>query len=204
MEKYIEKAMTFAEYEKLIDDLLAENKTTGLNQSEAMVGYARLNRQRMVRLKKTIDLDETVRAYIQANPRRMIWLIITEGWCGDAAQTVPVIEKIAAESDKIKTRYILRDENPELMDLFLTRGARSTPKLIALDAETLEVLGTWGSRPQAAQDLFSRMKAEGTEKAVILEEIQRWYNADKGRSMQHEFVGLVAEWNAKELSAVSN
>ncbi|MBK9529043.1 MAG: thioredoxin family protein [Acidobacteria bacterium] len=204
MEKYIEKAMTFADYEKLIDDLLAENKTTGLNQSEAMVGYARLNRQRMVRLKKTIDLDETVRAYIQANPRRMIWLIITEGWCGDAAQTIPVIEKIAAESDKIKTRYILRDGNPELIDLFLTRGARSTPKLIALDAETLEVLGSWGSRPQAAQDLFSKMKADGTEKAVILEEIQRWYNADKGLSLQHEFVELIAEWNAKERAAVAN
>ena len=204
MEKYIEKAMTFSDYEKLIDDLLAENKTTGLNQSEAMVGYARLNRQRMVRLKKTIDLDETVRAYIQANPRRMIWLIITEGWCGDAAQTIPVIEKIAAESDKIKTRYILRDENPELIDLFLTRGARSTPKLIALDAETLEVLGSWGSRPQAAQDLFSKMKADGTEKAVILEEIQRWYNADKGLSLQHEFVELIAEWNAKERAAVAN
>ncbi len=204
MEKYIEKAMTFADYEKLIDDLLEENKTTGLNQSEAMVGYARLNRQRMVRLKKTIDLDETVRAYIQANPRRMIWLIITEGWCGDAAQTIPVIEKIAAESDKIKTRYILRDGNPELIDLFLTRGARSTPKLIALDAETLEVLGSWGSRPQAAQDLFSKMKADGTEKAVILEEIQRWYNADKGLSLQHEFVELIAEWNAKERAAVAN
>ncbi len=204
MEKYIEKAMTFAEYEKLIDDLLAENKTTGLNQSEAMVGYARLNRQRMVRLKKTIDLEETARTFIQANPRRMIWLIITEGWCGDAAQSVPVIEKIAAESDKIETRYILRDENLELMDLFLTGGSRSTPKLIALDAETLEVLGTWGSRPQAAQDLFAKMKADGVEKAVILEEVQRWYNADKGLSMQHEFVELIAEWNAKESAAVAN
>ena len=86
----------------------------------------------------------------------------------------------------------------------LTRGARSTPKLIALDAETLEVLGSWGSRPQAAQDLFSKMKADGTEKAVILEEIQRWYNADKGLSLQHEFVELIAEWNAKERAAVAH
>lgn len=203
MEKYIEKAMTFAEYEKLIDDLLAENKTTGLNQSEAMVGYGRLNRQRMTRLAKTIDLDELVLAYIQANPRRMIWLIITEGWCGDAAQNVPVIEKIAAESDKIETRYVLRDENLELMDRYLTGGARSIPKLVALDAETLEVLGSWGSRPQVAQELFSKMKADGTEKAVILEEIQRWYNADKGRALQDEFVGLIAEWSKKERSAVA-
>lgn len=204
MENYVEKAMTFAEYEKLIDDLLAENKTTGLNQSETMVGYGRLNRQRMARLEKTIDLDVMVRDSIRANERRMIWLVITEGWCGDAAQNVPVIEKIAAESDKIETRYILRDENIELMDQYLTCGSRSIPKLVALDAETLAVLGSWGARPQAAQDLFSKMKADGVEKPVILEEMQRWYNADKGRSVQQEFVELIAEWNTKERSAVAN
>ena len=204
MKNYIEKAMTFAEYEKLIDDLLADGKTTGTNQSEAMVGYGRLNRQRMTRLEKTIDLDETVRTVVRGNKRPMVWLVITEGWCGDAAQNVPVIEKIAAESDKIETRYILRDEHLDLMDRFLTNGARSIPKLIALDAETLEVLGSWGARPQAAQDLFSKMKADGTEKAVILEEMQRWYNADKGRSVQNEFEVLIGKWNMKEASAYAN
>ena len=203
MREYIEKAMTFAEYEILIDGLLAEGKTTGTNQSEAMVNYGRLNRQRMHRLEKTVFLDEGVREAVRKVTRPMIWLIITEGWCGDAAQNIPSIEKIAAENDKIRTLYILRDENLDLMDSFLTNGARSIPKLAMLDADTLEVLGSWGARPAPAQTLFEEMKANRTEKAVILEEMQRWYNFDKTRSLQHEFAKLVQAfaWVRREVFA---
>ena len=124
---------------------------------------------------------------------RQIWLVITEGWCGDAAQNVPAIETIAAVSDNIETRYILRDENPELMDRFLTRGTRSIPKVIVLDRETRVVLGTWGPRPAAAQELFDRRRAEGVDKPVILEELQRWYNADKGISVQREMAEIACK-----------
>ena len=65
----------------------------------------------------------------------MIWLIITEGWCGDAAQCIPTIEKIAAESKNIETHYVLRDENLDLIDEYLTNNARSIPKLIACAAK---------------------------------------------------------------------
>lgn len=204
MKNYIERSMSFDEYVGLIDGLLSDNKTTGPNQSESVVGFTRLNRQRMARLGKTVELDGSTREIMRGNTRPMVWLVITEAWCGDAAQNVPVIEKIAAENDKIETRYILRDENPELMDRFLTGGSRSIPKLIAIDAGTYEVLGSWGARPQAAQDLFLKMRADGIEKPAILEEMQRWYNADKGRSVQHEFAELIAKWNMKEASAGAN
>lgn len=204
MKEHLERSMTYSEYVGLIDKLLADGRTTGPNQSEAMFGYGKLNRQRMSRLEKTVELSETVRSAARDLNRRIIWLIITEGWCGDAAQNVPVIEKIAAENDKIETRYILRDENPELIDRFLTDGARSIPKLIALDAGTLEVLGTWGSRPAPAQDLFNKMKADGTEKAVILEEMQRWYNADKTGSLQREFEIRLGEWNTEKAAVAVN
>src|SRR6476620_8632964 len=138
---YLEKSMTYADYVKLIDDLLLEGKTTGPNQSEAMLGYAKLNRQRMHRLEKTVDLSAELKEAARRLERKLIWLVITEGWCGDAAQNIPVIEKIASASSNIETRYVLRGENVELIDRFLTGGARSIPKLIALDAETLEVLG---------------------------------------------------------------
>ena len=202
MREYLERSMTFAEYTKLIDDLLAANMTTGTNQSEAMVGYGKLNRQRMNRLEKTIKLTDGVKIGVSNLTRKQVWLIITEGWCGDAAQNVPAIEKIAAESDKIETRYLLRDDNLELMDQYLTDGARSIPKLIALDAETLDVLGTWGSRPAAADAVFAGMKAKGMEKSVILEEMQRWYNTDKAVSMQNEFEKLLNVWEEKRSVAV--
>lgn len=196
VKEYLDRSMTFAEYIKLIDDLLLEGKTTGPNQSEAMYGYGKLNRQRMYRLEKTVEISEPLKAKVRAVTSKWTWLVITEGWCGDAAQNIPIIEKIAAENANIETRYILRDENLELMDQYLTNGARSIPKLIALDTETLDDLGTWGPRPQEAMDLFLKLRAEGIEKPLITESIQRWYIQDKHQSIQREFETLVDLWSA--------
>ena len=198
MNEYIEKSMTFAEYIKLIDDLLIDGKTTGTNQSEAMFNYGKLNRQRIHRLEKTVVINDSLKTKVQKVGRKMIWLIITEGWCGDAAQNIPVIEKIAAESSNIETRYVLRDENLELMDAYLTNNARSIPKLIALDAETLTEIGTWGPRPQISMDYFLEMKHQGLEKPQMMENLQRWYIADKNQSIQDEFEILIENWSAQE------
>lgn len=195
MKQYIEKAITFAEYAGVIEALLADSKTTGPKQSDAMFGYAKLNKQRMDRLAKTVQLGEDVRLAARSLDRKLVWLILTEGWCGDAAQNLPVIEKIAAESGNIETRYLLRDENLDLMEQFLTGGARSIPKLIAIDAANLEVLGTWGARPKPAQELFRGLKNRGVERPFIMENLQRWYNADKGRTIQAELEILLKEWS---------
>lgn len=207
MKEYLDNAMTFAEYIKLIDDLLLDGKTTGPNQSEAMVGYGKLNRQRMHRLEKTVTVHDSLKARVKNVGSKWIWLVITEGWCGDAAQNIPIIEKIAAESSNIETRYVLRDENLELMDKYLTNGARSIPKLIALDAETLREIGTWGPRPQPAMDLFHELRDLGLEKPAIMEGIQRWYIGDKNQTLQHEFEELITQWSeaarSSTLSAAS-
>jgi hypothetical protein len=204
MKEYIEKSMTFAEYIKLIDDLLLDGKTTGPKQSDAMFNYGRLNRQRMHRLEKTVELNESLREKVQNNKRKMIWLVITEGWCGDAAQNVPVIEKIAgASGDSIETRYVLRDENLELMDAYLTGNARSIPKLIALDAGTLAEIGTWGPRPAAAMDLFIELRKRGLEKPLIMENLQRWYLADKNQAIQTEFEKLLEDWQEPKEAAAA-
>ncbi len=204
MKEYIEKSMTFTEYIKLIDDLLLEGKTTGENQSEAMFNYGKLNRQRMRRLEKTVRLNDSLKEKAQAVNRKMIWLIITEGWCGDAAQNIPTIEKIAAESANIETRYVLRDENLDLMDKYLTYNARSIPKLIALDAETFQELGTWGPRPQTAMDYFFEMKHQGLEKPQMMENMQRWYNSDKEQSLQAEFETLLEKWAGRREKVAVN
>ncbi len=203
MNEYIEKSMSYAEYTGLIDRLLAEGKTTGPKQSEAMLQYATLNRQRMKRIGKTTELNEPLRALARGNSRKMIWLIITEGWCGDAAQSIPVIERIADEADNIETRYLLRDDHPELMDDYLTNGARSIPKLIALDAETLVELFTWGPRPQKLTDYFNELRSEGTDKSAISEKLQRWYNEDRSGSIRDEFETLLRRTNAVVTNAAN-
>ena len=204
MKEYLEKSMTYAEYIKLIDDLLLDGKTTGSNQSEAMFNYGKLNRQRIHRLEKSVEIRTALVEKTQKLNRSMIWLIITEGWCGDAAQNIPIIEKIAAQSDKIETRYVLRDENLELMDAFLTGGARSIPKLIALDAETLETIGSWGPRPAAAMKYFNEMKAQKMEKPLMMEKVQRWYLQDKENAIQTEFENLIDVWEGQARNSAAH
>lgn len=191
MKNYIEKAMTFAEYIKLIDNLLAEEKTTGDDQSESRVYFGKLNRHRMKRLEKTVIINDELKSKVKSVKRPLIWLIITEGWCGDAAQNIPAIEKIAAENPLIQTRYLLRDENLGLMDQYLTNGGRAIPVLICIDGETFQPMGRWGSRPQAIQQYFLELKASGMEKDAIMEEIQRRYNSDKEKSIQEDFAILL-------------
>ena len=195
MKKYVEESLSYKEYIALIDELLAKGETTGPNQSDALLHYGKLNRRRMQRLGKTVELTASVKTAAREVKRKMIWLIITEGWCGDAAQNIPVIEKIASESVNIETRYVLRDENPELIDQFLSEGARSIPKLVSMDADTLEVIGSWGARPAAAQALFHELKRQGVAKPLIMENLQRWYNDDRSGSIQNEFAQLIEQWD---------
>jgi hypothetical protein len=203
MNDYIAKGFTYEDYSALLDELVAKNLTTGPKQSETLSHFTKLNRQRMRRLDKTVTLlPEAVDAAASVR-RRMIWLVITEGWCGDAAQNVPIIEKIARASRAIETRYVLRDENLELMDEHLTNGARSIPKLVALDAETHEVLGTWGARTAAAQSLYASLKSADAPKDEMMEALQRWYIEDHGVSIQREFVELIRLWSGLDDAAAA-
>ena len=193
MKKYLEKSISVEEYIDMLDSLLAEGKTTGEDQSESMVNYGKLNRQRIKRLNKTVKINEFLAEKARGFDRKMIWLTISEGWCGDAAQNMPVVEKIAAESPNIEVRYILRDENLELMDEYLTNGGRSIPKVLFVDANTFEVLGDWGPRPQKTIEYRAELVEQGLEKTDISEKIQRWYLADKEQTIQKEFEELMAK-----------
>lgn len=200
MKEYIEKAITYAEYRQLIDDLADNGKTTG-EETEERIYFTNLNRQRMKRLDKTVKISDGLKEKIKAVRRPLIWLTIVESWCGDAAQNIPAIEKIAAENPLIQTRYLLRDENLDLMDQYLTNGGRAIPILICIDGETFEPQGRWGSRPRAIQDYFLELKETGIEKEERNELIQRRYNADKEQSIQEDFAELIAGCMQKSLTA---
>jgi hypothetical protein len=190
---YLGKALSYEAYEQLIADLLARGQTTGPDQSEAFIHYTQLNQQRMHRLDKTTLLLPSVEAMIGSIPVGQTWLVLTEAWCGDAAQSLSVMNAMAALNPLISLRLLLRDENLELMDRYLTRGvARSIPKLIGLDTLTREELFTWGPRPAVLQELFYKMQADGLEYHLIKEELQRWYNKDRTISIQDELAALAS------------
>jgi hypothetical protein len=184
---YLEKAITYEAYTALVAELLAKDGTTGPDQSAAMVHFTQLNQQRMHRLDKSIELLPEPEKLIRGIALPQTWLVLTEAWCGDAAQSVPVMHALAARNPLISLRLLLRDENPALMDRYLTNGvSRSIPKLIGIDTTTSEELFVWGPRPAPLQNIFLKLKAEGMDFHLIKEELQRWYNKDKTATIQQE------------------
>ena len=120
------------------------------------------------------------------------FLVITEGWCGDAAQIVPVFNKIATASlGKIDLKFVLRDKNLLLIDAHLTNGGRAIPVLIVLNKSADQVLGTWGPRPQILQELLKEWKKENTEMPVLAEKLHGWYAKDKTQTTQAGLIALL-------------
>lgn len=184
---------SYAEYRKIVADLLLEGKSTGNEQSESLVNYTRLNEARMNRLEKTIKISEDVISKLQNLDNHYIWLVISEGWCGDAAQILPIINKMAVESDKkIDLRIVLRDQNEELMNQYLTNGGKAIPKVIVICKEAGIVRADWGPRPKGATELMDNYKKEfGVIDDKIKTDLQLWYLSDKGISVQEELMQIM-------------
>lgn len=183
--------MSYSQYILLLNELMQHGKTTGLNQSAEYLAYAKINLQRMARLEKTVEILPELKTQLRSINSGYTWLALTEGWCGDAAQNLPVIEAMAQQNPNIHLRVLLRDENPELMNLYLTNGAKSIPKLICLERDTMKEVFTWGPRPAVLQSLVMELKVKGVsleEKGLI---VQKWYNTDKTHSIQNEFAQLL-------------
>ena len=190
--KALFNSYSYSEYRKLVSDLLVEGKSTGNEQSEDLTHYSALNETRMNRLDKTIKITEENSITLKSLEGDYIWLVISEGWCGDAAQLLPIINKMAEESGKIDLRIVLRDENEELMNLFLTNKNKAIPILIVVDVETGKVLGIWWPRPKGATDLIIDYKKEfGVVNETEKTNLQLWYLHDKGLSTQKELVNLM-------------
>ena len=189
----LNNSMTYTEYRTLVTNLVDQHSTTGNEKTEDLINYTILNDKRMKRWDKTVKVSEEMKSIINKLNRKVTWLLITESWCGDAAHIVPVINKVAELNDNIDLRVVLRDENEALMNQFLTNGGKAIPKLIIIDNLTNEVLNTFGPRPTAATNMVNAYKAEhGMLTIEFKEDLQRWYNKDKGQSTIEDLVQLIA------------
>ena len=193
IEEALKKAISYTSYRKLISDLIASGKSSGPIQSEDLLNYSKLNDRRMTRLDKTIQLSQETLLGLKKIDKPITCLVLTEGWCGDAAQTLPVISKIADESDLITLKIIFRDEHEQLMSQFLTNGGKSIPKLLVLNSEN-KVLNTWGPRPNTATKMVQDYKNKyGQLDAAFKQQLQVWYNKDKGVNIQEDMLGLLTD-----------
>lgn len=190
----IDQAMTYDEYRDLLDRLIKINQTTGIDQSEEMLHYAKMNLQRMQRIEKT-TITPSLQQKMEQIKSKYTFLILTEGWCGDAAQILPVLGKLATFNENIQLLVLLRDENLDIMDAYLTNGGRSIPKIILLETETLKEITNWGPRPKEVQDLVLSLKKEGKSHEESNLQLHTWYAKDKTKAIQIEFEALLDSCN---------
>lgn len=188
----VTNSKSYQEYRTIVTQLVEQNSTSGNDTSEAMVNYTMLNDRRMKRWDKTIKVSDEVIKRVSNFKGDITWLVLTESWCGDAAHVVPAINKIAELSDNIDLKLVFRDENEELMNQFLTNGSKSIPKLIMVDNLSDEVINTFGPRPSKATQLVNDFKAKhGTLTPEFKEELQHWYNIDKGQNTINDLLNLL-------------
>lgn len=191
---YWEKGLAPNEYYSLVETLVNEGKTSGSNQMDALVHFTKLNQQRMHRIHKTTKVNEALVTLLKAQKDQLGFLIITESWCGDAAQIVPVFTKLSEETG-VELKVVLRDENTDLIDAHLTNGGRSIPIIIALNKNDWSVKFVWGPRPAELQHYVLDHKNAPEPKIShdeLVAELQKWYTKDKQVSIQQELAELLA------------
>ena len=190
----LQHSISYKDYRALVGQLVVLNSNTGLEMTNDLANYTKLNDKRMKRWDKTIKVSEESQKKIAEFQHHVTWLVITESWCGDAAHVLPALNKIAELSSYIDMKIVLRDENPELMDAFLTYGARAIPKVIMIDNETGEVINTYGPRPSEASNYVHRCKFEnGKLTPEFKEDLQHWYNGNKGQNVIEDVTEMLCQ-----------
>ena len=190
----IKEALSYPAYVELAGHLIENRQTTGIYHSDDSVSKSAQNLLIIQDLLETITIQEQVIKILQVYQVPLTWLAITESWCIDSANSLPVIYKMSQVNANIQLKVILRDSS-SIIDNFTTRGSRSIPKVICLDAESLVVLGVWGPRP-AELEAKIMVKVKHLNNAPNNDEIKRrekirsiiksWYNENQAQSIQQE------------------
>jgi thioredoxin-like negative regulator of GroEL len=190
----INKALAYNEFIDLTHQLFDAGKVTGNEQSANRLEATKINLQRIKRLNKTAIVNSSLSSKLASLKSKQVWILFVEGWCGDVAQNVPMIEKIAlASNGLIETRYLLRDENSELFDHFLTNGARAIPKLIAISEQENDIIFEWGPRPKLIQDWYGNLlkTIAESEKEEAKFKLHQYYTENKGAALQDDLLRLL-------------
>jgi len=188
------EALSYEKYIRRVNYLVNKGLTSGPNQTESLVGYTKLNYRRMLRLNKTVSPSTEMVRIVDEIPTKMTWVIITEAWCGDAAQNIPFIAKLALKVSNVDLKLVWRDENIGFIDRYLTNGSRSIPKLIAYDDSTGDELAVWGPRPHPIQEMVMNYKSQLDHDKLpfdkFAEKIHLWYAKDKNQTLEKELLHI--------------
>lgn len=179
------KTLNWEQYLNLFEDILSGKFTNEIYEKPAYLDYVKMNFSRVNRWLKHAEIDDVLVANIKNIEAPQTWYLITEPWCGDAAHSTPFISKLAALNPAIELKIVLRDENLEFMDQYLTNGGRSIPKLVVRDINDSDLFD-WGPRPAELKQIHAELKADNQPFEVINSTLQNWYNKNKGAAILNE------------------
>jgi hypothetical protein len=177
-----EKTLSYAEY---ISQFERDMQEAELENNEVQYNKLKLNYARVKRLEKTFTPDRLLLEKLEKYKNPLRWLIISEPWCGDSSQNLPLIEKIVENSSNITTQYVLRDRMLQV-DIPI-------PKLYCFNGLSNELIFEWGARPAKIQQMFLdlRVNEPEIEKSELYANLHKWYAADKGKALQDDFKALL-------------
>jgi hypothetical protein len=192
--------LTYEEYRTLTQQLFDDACTTSGEPTAQQLEDTKLNLSRMRRLDRGLAIVEELKAAIRHIGKDQTWFVLSEGWCGDAAQTLPMLAQAAAVTPRVTLRVLLRDRNLHVMDRFLTAGTRSIPIAVITETDTRAVLGTWGPRPLPARELVAEFKKDPSfNKEAMYTALHLWYAQDKTVSAQRELAALLRSITVSEV-----
>ena len=155
--------------------------------------FTRLNLHRVGRINRTWRPSGKLAALMARIDHPQVWMALTEPWCGDSAQCLPCLDILTEGHAYIAMRFLLRDENLEIMDKYLTDGKRGIPLLVAFDPEGQELF-RWGPRPAEAQRVIESALEAGLEKPARLEKLHLFYGRNQGVALDGELVAVLEQY----------
>lgn len=189
---------SYDSYLRKFENWVKEAGSSSSQPTAELIEFTRLNWARTQRIHHTVVLQESLKKEVMKLDHSYSWIVLTEAWCGDSAQNLPVIAEIAAlNPEKIKLYLLLRDQNPEFMDNYLTNGSRAIPKLVCIDETLNKEAFVWGPRPAAAQGLLTAWKLNpaGRSWHEFEKELHAWYAKNKTQDLQAEFETVLSGLN---------
>lgn len=123
-------------------------------------------------------------------------LVLSEDWCGDSLNTLPVVARLTEATPLIDMRIIGRDANLDIMSSHLTGASRSIPVIMVLDDDFNEH-GWWGPRPGPLQTWVME-RGLALPKDERYREVRTWYARDHGETALNELLEIIAKAEAME------
>lgn len=192
----LKPSISFQEYMQLTKSIIESKEPPLPYNDPKMMKYTMQNMERMNRVLNTLSIDQKLYNLLHNNQRNMVWVVLTEPWCGDASQIVPALAAFADVASNISFQILLSDTHSEIMDRYLTNGGRSIPKLVCFDENTWQEIGTWGPRPKSIQQIVTEQKNNpNLSFGEKVRQIHAWYEENKTRDIQLEFIELLKQWN---------